>query len=767
GLGADVFNVASDVTQPIVSYSVEGRSSFINHSVFSDDEAYNGIFVDGISLNVASKQNGAVAISEQNLLVEEAGINDSYQLSLSVDEPNVTTMAYVTVSAARASSSDKAKTNEEAASILVSLDGINFYESLVITYESGVNWADSNTIHVKAIDDSAMEGGRDYVINHSVRSDNPDFDGLDIANVAVNVYDNDQADIIVIPQDEIRVTEGGASASFDVRLSTKPLANETVTVSLAEILGSQGAQLGLSDTTLTFTDKDWDTAQTFTVTGKDDLAVENLYQGGVTLSATSSELHSAYNQVANVDQSISVTDNDSGAVIVSQSNGSTLVSETQTDDYTLVLSKKPTAPVTINLLNDGQTLFSSSDIRFNAADKTVTFTENDWDTPISITLNVNPDYQVQEGQPVQNPPLQPHTLTAIKGKLNLEGGVPDGKNRTLSTAVILPTETDSDLPVKNIEVNEAQQTDVLNIFNDGSLEKDTGILSDTLLTGLGMGGGIEYSNIEVVELLLGQGDDNLTVTNTADNSITVVHGGGGSDTLNVTGSDANSALILFGDTSQNGWTYNATSDEKTEKAREFANPGNDTINALGANGTVTLYGGAGNDTITGSNFGDHIAGGSGNDTIYGLDGDDHLYGDAGFNVDITTRFDLSSQVLTVVNLADQANDNVETSDSLAVGNDTIDAGLGDDVVIADKGWINQVSGLNRILSTSRADVLNVTNAGFVSSGGQDTVFGNAGNDIILGGQNSDNLYGGNGTAGPIIQTEDNDVIIGDMGSVVL
>ncbi|GAM62154.1 flagellar hook-length control protein fliK [Vibrio ishigakensis] len=39
GLGADVFNVASDVTKPIVSYSVEGRSSFINHSVFSDDEA--------------------------------------------------------------------------------------------------------------------------------------------------------------------------------------------------------------------------------------------------------------------------------------------------------------------------------------------------------------------------------------------------------------------------------------------------------------------------------------------------------------------------------------------------------------------------------------------------------------------------------------------------------------------------------------------------------------------------------------------------------
>ncbi|MBL4832198.1 MAG: hypothetical protein JKY55_20255, partial [Aliivibrio sp.] len=766
GLGADVFNVASDVTQPIVSYSVEGRSSFINHSVFSDDDSYNGIFVNGISLNVASKDNGAIAISNQNLLVDEEGMMDSYELSLSVDEPNVATIAYITVSAARASSSDKDKTSGEAASILVSLDNVNFHESLVVTYEAGVNWAESNTIYVKAINDTAMEGERDYVINHSVQSDNPDFDNLDIANVAVNVYDNDQADIIVIPQEGNRVTEGGVSEAFDVRLSMKPDAGETVTVSLAELLSGSGTQLTLSDETFTFDHTNWDVVQTFTVTATDDAEIENLYQGGVTLSASSDLIDSTYNLVSEVKQVVLVTDNDSGSVIVSQTDGATLVSETQTDDYTLVLSKEPTAPVTVNLLNDGQTLFESGDPRFNSDEGTVTFTAADWDQPITITLAVNPDYQAQEGQPVQNPPLQPHTLTSIKGKLIVEGGVPEGKARALSAAVMLPNETDSELPVKNIEINESQQTDVLNIFNDGSLEKETGILSGTSLTGLGMGAGIEYGDIEVVELLLGQNDDNLTITDTAENSITAVHGGGGDDTLTVTGSNANSALILFGDTTQDGWTYNATSDEKTDKAREFNNPGNDTINASGANGSVTLYGGAGNDTITGSNFGDHIAGGSGNDYLYGLGGDDHIYGDAGFNVDISTRLDLSTQILTVVNIANGGADNLDTSDSLLVGNDYIDAGLGDDIVIADKGWINQTSDVNRILSTARTDITDVTNAGF-ESGGQDTVLGNAGNDIILGGQSSDYLYGGNGPEGASIATEDNDVLIGDMGIVTL
>ncbi|WP_261817079.1 LEPR-XLL domain-containing protein [Vibrio gallicus] len=766
GLGADVFNVASDVTKPIVSYSVEGRSSFINHSVFSDDEAYNGIFVDGVSLNVASQENGAIAIDNQSVTVGEDGMEDMYNLSLSVAEPNVATIAYVTVSAARASTSDKDNSNGQAASILVSTDGINFYESLVVTYEAGVNWQDTTSIYVKAIDDSAMEGSRDYVISHSVSSDNPDFDNLDIANVEVTVFDNDQSDLIVVPQGGEQITEGGSGAVFDVRLSTQPQVGEVVTVSLSEVFGAGvSAQLGFSDTELTFDRDNWNIVKSFSVTALDDNAVENLYQGSVNLSVSSNVVQSEYNQVDDTQQVLFVSDNDSGAVIVTQTDGSTLVSQTQGDDYSLVLSRAPSSTVTVNLLNDGQTLFSSADPRFNAASNTVTFDASNWDQAISITLAVNPDYQQQSGQPVQNPPLQPHTLTGIQGKLIVEGGVPQGKARALSIAVTLPSESDSELPVKNIEVKEVLQTDLLNIFNDGSLENDSGVLSDISLTGLGMGAGIEYSDIEVVELLLGQGNDNLVIEDTAADVITVVHGGGGSDTLSVTGSNADGVLILFGDTGQNGFAYNATSDQKTDKAREFNNPGNDILDASGAGGSVTLYGGQGNDTLTGSEHGDHIAGGSGSDYIFGLDGADHIYGDAGFNVDVSTRLDLSTQILSVVNLSD-AGDNPETADLLAVANDTIDAGLGDDIVIADQGSINQLSGVNRILSTSLADVTEVTNLGFVS-GGNDIVIGNQGDDILIGGQGSDDIYGANMSANSPVSGVDNDLIIGDMGQVTL
>src|SRR5439155_13433438 len=48
-------------------------------------------------------------------------------------------------------------------------------------------------------------------------------------------------------------------------------------------------------------------------------------------------------------------------------------------------------------------------------------------------------------------------------------------------------------------------------------------------------------------------------------------------------------------------------------------------------------GGAGDDTIIGTQTGDHLAGGSGNDRIYGQRGADLIYGDSGFNVNVITR----------------------------------------------------------------------------------------------------------------------------------
>src|SRR5207302_10420591 len=52
---------------------------------------------------------------------------------------------------------------------------------------------------------------------------------------------------------------------------------------------------------------------------------------------------------------------------------------------------------------------------------------------------------------------------------------------------------------------------------------------------------------------------------------------------------------------------------------------------------ISAYGGAGDDTIIGSQAGDILAGGSGNDTIMGGRGVNQIYGDSGINADVITR----------------------------------------------------------------------------------------------------------------------------------
>ncbi|MCJ8339824.1 MAG: LEPR-XLL domain-containing protein [Pseudomonadales bacterium] len=764
GLGADTFNIAGDVTTPIVSYSIEGRSSFINHSVASADGAYNGIFVNGLALNVADSSNGAVKIDavDGQLEVDEDGLVDSYQISMDVAQPTVATLAFITVSAARASSSDKSLAHGGIAadSVLVSIDDINFYESLVISVDSASNWADTHTVYVRAVNDTAAEGLRDYVISHSVSSDNPDFDRLNIANIEVTVNDNDKADLIVTSSVNPLAVEAGVSQTFNVRLATQPAVGETVTVALAEIIpaGLTG-QVSLNKTSLVFDDANWDQLQNFIVSALDDTAVENLYQANVSLSTSSNQV-TDYQSLADVQVNLTVVDNDTGAVIVAATDGSTVVSSSNTDDYSLSLSKKPTAPVTISLLNDQQVIVTSIDPRFNSVDNTVTFgvDDGDWDKAIVLIVSPNPSYQHdQDKQPVQKAVLQPHTLDNIRGKLVIDGGVPADKQRSLISAVMLPTELDGELIIESLGTDESQQTDRLYMFNDGSVQDHVdGILTATSITGLGMGvgQGVEYTNIEVLETYLGTGNDEFEVAGTAAGSISVIHGGGGNDTLTVTGSDSDSALILLGDSVQDGSSYNATSLQKTAFAREFNNPGNDIIDASGAGGSVVIFGGLGDDRLTGSEFGDHIAGGSGEDTIFGLGGNDHIYGDSGINLDLSVRLDLSTQVLHIVNTADAANDNPETADNLVVSRDIIDGGAGNDIILADKGIITQLANTNRILTT--AAVINITNTNR-DTGGDDTIFGGSGNDLIIGGLGRDTIAGDSG----------NDLIIGDHGSFEL
>jgi Ca2+-binding RTX toxin-like protein len=199
----------------------------------------------------------------------------------------------------------------------------------------------------------------------------------------------------------------------------------------------------------------------------------------------------------------------------------------------------------------------------------------------TVELTADPYYDVpttREG--VKIFPVKAHLLSHIRGPLAVEGG-PSGADRSLTNGVKLPGETDDFLIAIGAQPPESQQIDVLNIFNDGSKADTSGVLTETSLTGFNMGpdlvfpfvtgplfgegaesvggttlvfpGGISFgkvnfgsqgvpndsqvSTVEVVNVMLGEGNDLIKVEGTlnpaphvsAQNAFTFIEGWTASD----------------------------------------------------------------------------------------------------------------------------------------------------------------------------------------------------------------------------------------------
>jgi hypothetical protein len=195
-------------------------------------------------------------------------------------------------------------------------------------------------------------------------------------------------------------------------------------------------------------------------------------------------------------------------------------------------------------------LTGTLDVEVNRIAVIATFTDTDWYVQQEITLEADPVYEVpstREGVKVF--PVSTHLLSKLRGPLAVEGGV-TGADRSLSNGLKLPGESDDFLFAIGAQPPESQQIDVLNIFNDSSQAAGTGTMDETTLRGFGMAddldfsaatgdtfgepsifpGGISFgkinfgsggfstdsgeSTIEVVNLMLGEGNASLDITGT-------------------------------------------------------------------------------------------------------------------------------------------------------------------------------------------------------------------------------------------------------------
>jgi hypothetical protein len=917
----NTFDIAGDVTTPVIAKDLNGVSGVINNAVSSADPNYNGSYAPGVSVNVASSAAGQVVIGQLTAVGSStpipqlfenplSGPNEGqYTINLAVPSSSpgfvAGTVAYVTVAAALRPYQD---TSQGSQSLEVSDDGgATWHQSLVLTFDSSAaagsatDWNRTQTILVKAMNtlapsgqpDNVQEGQQTIIISHSILSTNPAFNALPISNLEVNVIDQGLPDAVLTPAHtgNLQVVTGSPTDSgnpfpqqtdsFTVQLNRAPNPGETVTVALNSEVYTTQNYLILSATnsagapvftqtatgaTITFNASNWNDKVTVTVAaapdgGKPFDPIQTVIEDTVTSTGTGPLL---FNQ-DNVQHKLTVNVIDSRLPQVLVTPGTPLtVTPTQPASYTMQLTTAPTAPVYVSLLDSGQTLLSSSSPQFTAASGNtpamVEFTSSDWNQPVTITVSYNPNYVAsQQGNQSQILfPAQAQRTSAIQGPVIIEGYSIPNLNLGLQPAVKLPTETDVPLGTVVSANTQATQTNVLNVFNAGSTQDDAGALTtlnnlaaadeegilqqyaeQTLnplefgnisgedMTGAAVGaasspsltlnfgtilnpdyvtyaGGITYRDVQVVDVMLGSGNDTFTVNATpvqpassfgADvgDSLTVIQGGGGNNTLIAKGGGGpNSALVLAGSTTQDGVFYDSSTSNITGWARSFNDPGNNILNASADPNPVILYGGPGNDTIYGGAGGDWIAGGSGANTIYGGTGNDNILGSDGFNLNpayetpinkyegvlesqviannIAVPIRLSAalaslttsrpvQVLLQVS-APPSGSTYPDADLLTAGNNTIYGGAGNKIIVGNLGVIDQLPAVQSILTTGQ--VISVTSTA-PGDYGNDSIYGyesyygvGAGNDVILGGSGSDLIYGATG----------NNIIIGQDGEVI-
>ena len=268
---------------------------------------------------------------------------------------------------------------------------------------------------------------------------------------------------------------------------------------------------------------------------------------------------------------------------------------------------------------------------------------------------------------------------------------------------------------------------------------------------------------------------------------------GGVTALAVTGSFSNGVLSTFGDSLDNNLSVSRNAAGQlllnggavavsggtptvanTTLIQVFAQGGNDTVTLNEANGALpraNLFGGAGNDTLTGGSGADLLFGQAGNDTLLGKGGNDSLFG--GADNDTLTGGDGDDQMF-----GESGNDrliwNPGDDSDLFEGGDGFDTaevnggGGAENFTVTANGTRVRIDRLDPApfaidAGTMESVVVNMNGGddrfsatGNLSALVKLTVDGGAGNDTILGGNGADVLLGGDG----------NDFIDGNQGNDV-
>ncbi|HVJ92511.1 MAG TPA: Calx-beta domain-containing protein [Labilithrix sp.] len=249
-------------------------------------------------------------------------------------------------------------------------EGVASVASLTFT---PANWATEQTITVTGVDDDVADGDKTYkLVLGPAESADARYSGLAIPPVTMTNVDDEEFGVSVgVPSGN--TTEAGGKATFEVVLRSEPSADVTISVTSSNT--SEGT---VSVSQLVFTPANWSTAQTVTVTGVDDDVDDGDVAYSVALGPAVST-DAQYNDLAIAAVPITNLDDDTAGVLVGQVSSSTTTEAGGEATFTVALSSKPSADVTISVT-------SSNTSEGTVAPAELVFTPDDWKTAQTVTV---------------------------------------------------------------------------------------------------------------------------------------------------------------------------------------------------------------------------------------------------------------------------------------------------------------------------------------------------------------------------------------------
>ncbi|MFC3615338.1 beta strand repeat-containing protein [Lutimaribacter marinistellae] len=267
------------------------------------------------------------------------------------------------------------------ADVEVSTDGATFASAGQITLSDTT----AQTITVRAVDDGDVEGTLGALISHAISSGTTDYP------TSLNILD---ATVRVVDDDTPSATLGTASAASE----------ESLISAFVPIILSAPAPVGGLTVAYTVSGATTSSVQTATpgtdffnlpgtifipagVTGAnleitplfDDFDEQPFEELTITLDTGTN-----YQLGSKTSERVSIFDDDQAGFLVLESGATTIIPEGSSDSYTIQLTSRPTADVTV-MVNAG------GNVQPTSATQSLTFSSANWDTPQTVILELGND----------------------------------------------------------------------------------------------------------------------------------------------------------------------------------------------------------------------------------------------------------------------------------------------------------------------------------------------------------------------------------------